>query len=498
MLLALLAATFAPALAEEPVVPAAAPSPVAAPVAAAVLVSTFQPRNDEAVGLAALIEATIARRLAESPEVTVLAVEDSPAFPDYSARTYMESCPPGDAVGCTLLVGKRAGARFAVTGSVQALPGAARVEVSLLDIDGSRVMVSFTSDLPNGEDAGFAERVAEQVGAATRGEIGQEEDIRTGGPAKARPTEEEVAALLASEHDTGQVSKRARGKLDRPRLTMEDLAGLGGGEVAEPWTRLGMTPRAYLRYRNSGLPLREWRTRAYGRQFQLHLRMSAGWWHGPIDATYQNRYAYDDTLVVEDSYSATAPRAGDGATGAVEVAFGLLPWLDVAMAGGLAPGRLTVDVASVEAPTDPMVLSQLTGWFGPRVNAVLLPAASVRPGFGGGVTLVRTHAIDDYAAVPAHAYVFPAEWVAYANVYAGGEVRLDPKLDLFVRVPFDVRLAGGAVREERQTTESALVPEPPVADAGFGYGVLVGVQVRLFGREASESAVLEDVGEPRD
>lgn len=484
MLLVLLA--LAPALAADP----ASPTPV--------LVSAFQPQNPEAGGLAALIEAAVAQRLVARPELRVLAVEDAPAFQDYAARTYMDACPPGDAVGCTLVVGERAGARYAVTGSVQALPGSARVTVSLIDVAGARVMITFRSDLPVGQDTAFADAVADLVIAAMRGEVGGEVDIREDAPEKRRPSEEEVAELLAS-GDLGVVSEVAtRARITRPVLTMADLAGQGGGEVEEPWTRLGMKPEEYLRYRNSGLPLQEWRARALGRQSQLVLRSYLGWWRGPSDTLYRNRYAYDATLVVEDSWSATVPRTGNGVTGALEVGFGLLPWLDVAVAGGLAPGDYTVDVAWDQGTSTPVELHQRSAWFGPRVNVALFPTSALRPTFGAGATLLRTHAVSDFAAVPAQAYVFPAEWLVSGHLHAGGEARLNDHLDAFVRVPLDVRVAGGAVREQRQTTNSALVPVAPAADSRVAVGVLVGLQVRLFGRDVPETSRFEELEEPRD
>ncbi|MFZ5478780.1 MAG: hypothetical protein ACOZNI_18555 [Myxococcota bacterium] len=461
-----------------------------------VLVSSLQAQNPEAAGLAGIIEAVLARELGATPDIAAITVDDAPAFDEYAARTYMDACPPGEIVGCTLVLGSRANATLAVTGTVLALPTGARVQISILDVAGARVMLSFKSDLAPGKDADFAAGVAAVLVAAAHGDIGGLDDIRDEAEdVEERPSNDEIAAQLAELSDElGEISEvldQPREEIKAPALTAEDLEKQAKREGIKAWERLGLTQEQYLRYRNSGLDLPTWRKRATGRAMQLHLRAFGGYWLGPTDATYYNRYAYDASLVVEDSYTARAVRNASGVSGGLEVAFGLTPFLDLGAAGGLALGRLTVDISSVESPTSPVVLEQTVAWLGPRVAVTFLPTSAVRPTVGGGVTFVNVPAPGGTVQVPEQAYAFPATWLVYGQAFAGAEVRLDDRVDLFARFPVDVKIAGSTLAEHQDTTNAA----PEVADAAaagpehgapLGFSAVVGVQVRLFGRRPPE------------
>ena len=139
-----------------------------------VLVSSLQARNSESVGLASLVENFLAQELDKHPDIDVLRIEETPAFQDYPARTYMEGCPPGEIAGCTFVIAERAGAELAVTGTVQALVGGTKVTIEILDIGTARSLISFQSELEAGNDEAFAEGVAKVLVAAISGEVGQE------------------------------------------------------------------------------------------------------------------------------------------------------------------------------------------------------------------------------------------------------------------------------------------------------------------------------------
>ena len=98
--------------------------------AATVFVSPFQPRNPAAAGLAGMMSAFLESQLEAIPELTVIPAYDAPSVHDMSAEVYLESCPPGQAVGCAFVVGEVAGARYAVTGAIQSDTDGTMVEVS--------------------------------------------------------------------------------------------------------------------------------------------------------------------------------------------------------------------------------------------------------------------------------------------------------------------------------------------------------------------------------
>lgn len=465
----------------------------------AVLVSTFQPSVPAASGVAALLENLVAETLDDAVAVRVVRVEDTPAFADYGPRVYMDGCPPAQGVGCSQVVAERGGAAYAVAGSITPLPdGRWRVGVSILDVAGSRVMVAFTSDLQNGGDQAFADGVVKVLLAAMRGEIGTESDIRDGadpdlGP---RPSNEELAAQIAElSTELGQVSaviSEPRGSIPRPTYTVADIAAQSEEEGIKPWERLGLTPGAYLRFRNAGVSLETWRARATGRQGELHLRLQGGWWRGPVDEVFTARYAYDPSLQVIDRWSSLQLDTGNGPTLGGEVAFGFLPWLDLALAGGVGFGHIDADVTSTQSTAPPVRYQTQTPWFGPRMSLAPFPQWPARPLAGVGATVVRGPGAAEILALPAEVVPVEARWVVYAELFVGGEVALSEHLALSLRVPVDLLVAGDPDGEARVTTTAALDPVAPAASAVVSTGALLSVEVRLFGARPDTGSLLDE------
>ena len=466
----------------------------------AVLVSSFQPTVPDAAGVASLLENVLAETLDDTVAVQVVRVEDTPAFEDYGPRIYMDGCPAGQVVGCSQVVGERGGAAYGVTGTVTPLAdGRWRVGVSVLDIDGARVMVAFQSEFISGGDRAFADGVLKVVLAAIRGEIGTENDIRTG-PADddaPRPTNAELAAQIAElSTELGEVSaviSEPRDSIARPTYTVSDLAAQSDGEGLKPWERVGMTPGEYLRFRNSGVTTEAWRARAVGRQGELHLRLQAGWWRGPVDSVFYSRYAYDPALQVIDSWSSLQVDTGNGPLLGGEVAFGVLPWLDVSAAGGVSFGHIDVDVSSDQSVAPTARYQTQTPWFGPRVTVAPFPQWRARPLVGLGATVIRSAGAAEILALPDEVVPVSARWAVYADLYLGGEVELSDHLAMALRVPVQLLVGGEPSREEHLTTTAALDFQPPDASAVLATGALLTVEVRLFGK-CAEAATLLDEG----
>ncbi len=465
----------------------------------AVLVASFQPTAAEAGGVASLLENLVAETLDDAVAVRVIRVEDTPSFADYGARIYMEGCPPGQVIGCSQVVGERGGAAYGVTGTVTPLAdGAWRVGVSILDIDGARVMVAFQSDLAGGGDQAFADGVVKVLLAAIRGEIGTENDIRTGPEADAprRPDNDELAAQIAElSTELGQVSQvisEPRGSITRPAYTVADLAAQSDVEGVKPWERVGMTPGEYLRFRNAGVSTEAWRARAVGRQGELHLRVQAGWWHGPVDSVFYSRYAYDPSLQVIDTWSSLQVDTGNGPSLGGEVAFGVLPWVDVGVGGGVGFGHIDVDVSSDQSVAPTARYQTQTPWFGPRVTLAPFPQWRARPLAGVGATVIRSPGAAEILAVPAEVLPVSARWLVYAEVFVGGEVEVSDHVALSLRVPVDLLVGGEPAQEERATTTAALDLQAPDASALLASGALLNVEVRLFGKRAEAGTLLDE------
>ncbi len=469
-----------------------------------VLVSALQPRNEESAQLAVLIEAFVAEKLADRPELRLLRIEDSPPFEDYSARVYVESCPPGEIVGCTFVIGERVEAAWAVTGTVKSLVKGTTVDIDVVDVKGSRVAVSFRSELESGRDEAFAEGVARVLVAAIEGEVGREEDIRKGADPdeETDPQDDEAIAreLEALSKELGEFTttiRRSNVGIERPRLTAEDIAEKSEEEGSKPWERLGMTPTSYLQYKNSGLDLPTWRGRAEGRRFQLLLRAGGGFMNGPVDMDYYGRYSVQGVQTV-DAYAAQSVESGSTGVGVVAVGFGVHPLVDVAVQVGTAGGRFDYLISQevVDAPVGeltPTSQGQTNLLVGPRVTVALLPISSFRPTFGFGAYWMQGSHISEVIIPPDELARFEAQPTWNVEVFGGGEARLGDHLDLWLQVPVSFLVAGDTVQELRTTTVSTLEGlQSPAGASAVGVSVLAGVQVRLFGSKPQATSTLDE------
>ena len=472
----------------------------------AVLVSALQARNPESQQLAALIEGFVAEKLANDPTLGVLRVEDSPDFDDYSARIYMDSCPKGDIVGCTFVIGDRANAAWAVTGAVQSLVAGTRVDIDIVDISGARVAVSFRSELEGGRDEVFAEGVARVLVAAIAGVVGREVDAREdGAEAVGAEDDEAVRRELASlSKELGAFTteiRRRNVEIEVPKLTEADIVEQSTAEGSKPWERLNMSSTNYLRYKNSGIGLPIWRQRSEGRRFQLIVRASAGFVNGPVDGAYYGRYALDGLATV-DSYAAQSIETGSGAMGTTSLSFGVHPLVDIGMRLGVASGSfsylISQEVVGV-ANGEPTTVSeqQASVIVGPRVTVGLLPASSLRPVFGVGGYWMRGSGIGDHILPPDELARFPAPSMVLMEVFGGAEVRLGDHVEFFAQIPVSFLLSGDRVVEEQQTTVPALEGiRTPTGASAIGVALEAGIQVRLFGSKVREASILDETDEP--
>ena len=469
-----------------------------------VLVSAFEPATDDSVGLAALLEGYLAVQLESVEGLDVVRVEGTPPFEDYDARTYMDGCPAENVVGCTTVIAQRGKVRFAVTGTVRVLDGGASVDVAVLDMETSSIAVQFRSTIPAGDDQAFADAVARVLVAAVAGEVGGVVDIRDGDDAPARDNAALAKQIeeLRSELGSAQIElTRPNKPLPRTAYTASDLAGQMEGDAMKPWERLKMSASEYLRYKNSGYPLVEWRRLAIGRQGQLILRPGIGFVNGPIDGQYYGAYGVDDSLATVDSWSAQTVQTGRGFDGSFAVAWGLAPFLEVGVQGGFATGHFTVEVSQqqigdpVEA-TDPIRYQATTASVGPRVQATLLPVFVAHPVIGVGVDVAVGKSTGDFISLPAELTTYAPAPLVLGRLVVGGEVRLARRVDFYVHIPVTL-VAGGSLERSAHVGEDVYVEQvvPAVANP-VGWGITTGIQVRLFGKNTESQSVLEGYDEP--
>jgi hypothetical protein len=477
-----------------PAVAFAAPTPV--------LVSAFQPTSAAGRTLATLLENYLAQEIALDATLKVVRIEDTRDFEDYSARVYIEGCPPSDIVGCTSIIAERGAAEFAVTGTVRTSVDGSEVELEILDIQDSRVVVSFKSAVASGEDKVFAQGVARVLAAAVRGEIGEEHDIRSDGQeAPARKLDNDAVARQIAQlsKDLGEVSialTRPDKGIAKPVYTVDDVARQSQTDGVKPWEHLGMTPGAYLRYKNSGLSLMEWRARAVGRKQQLLITPLFGYANGAMAGGFYGAYATDDSTAVVESWSAQSQQTAGGAWINGVVSYGLLPELDVGVSVGLQTGQFTVDVdnyvvdQSVE-PTEPEVFPASRVTVGARANLALLPTRSIRPRFGAGVDWMQGYGVGQFLQLPPWIAVFDAPSLIVGQVDVGGEARISKRVDFVLQVPVTLLLTGSNVSTAHTGTQSVVATTSPERAGLVGVGVSAGLQVRLFGARADARAADE-------
>lgn len=476
-----------------------------------VLVSEFQPRNEDSKALASLVENFLASRLKENQDIELVRPEQLPPFQDYSARIYLEGCPAGDMIGCTYVAAERGEVEWAITGTTRVTPSASKVQVEILDIRSGRVVVSFESELESGQDEKFAEAVAEMLSDAIGGSFNQT-DIRQPDPDSEDPegdmrkmSDDAIAQQLDSlSQELGDIStviNRPNSVIERPDYTMDDLADQMQGEGTKPWERLNMSPGEYLRYKNSGRTLDAWRQLATGRQGQLLIRPTVGFGIQPSYNTYYGRYAYDSGQVV-DVYTAQAVTNGFGGYFTAGVAYGVHPSLDVGVDFGIASGRVTRDyqqqTVGQTIPSPEIYAFQDSSFvFGPRIVGSFIPVSPIRPVVGGAVQFWLGDTVRSKEVPPEGLANFPAPLSIIAEVMVGAELRLTKRVDFFVHVPVDLTVGGSIFQEKREGSADVLqaVQAPAVGSMVSG-GLRAGLQVRLFGKKVKSSILDEMEEEP--
>ena len=362
-----------------------------------VLVAPFEPTNNSASGLVTMMPDFISQQLAA--RFQVVSIDDIGDIHGTPAAEYAASCTPGEFVGCAFVLGEAGGVQYAVTGTIEALTLGSRLDVRIVDIGSAREAVGFVVDVATGDDAILADAIGAVIEAVERGELGGESDMRQEGvtEAPAGPDKDEAASDLRDLNtEIGGVETldtREDGELLETEYTRDDLFTDMEAEGTKPWERLNMTPREYLRYKNSGRPLYEWRELAEGRQRQVLLRGSLGYGRGPYQGSYYGRVALaSQTLDTAETYAWQTSESASGVTVAGSAGYGILPELEVGLTAGFATGRFVVDIdrftegqfATASTPVD---FGNTTIFGGPQVLYALLPTSSIRPVVGGAALL---------------------------------------------------------------------------------------------------------------
>lgn len=474
---------------------------------AVVLVAPFEPANGSAAGLVAMMPDFLGQQLAA--DFAVISVAEIGQIYDTPAEEYAASCTPGEFVGCAFVLAEAGGAQYAITGSIEAHERGSRIDVRIVDIRSAREAVGFVVDVAPGDDTILADAIALVIAAVQRGEIGGESDIREEGVVEAPvgPDKEEAASDLSRlNQEIGGVETldtREDGVLAATEYTRENLFEDMEAEGTKPWERLRMTPRSYLRYKNSGRPLYEWRELAEGRKRQVLLRAGLGYGRGPVKGSYYGRVALSSqTLEVAETYAWQSMESAAGLSVAGSVGYGVLPELEVGLSGGISSGRFEVDIHRItegdfSSSPVPIDYSNTTLFLGPQVLFAILPTSALRPVIGASAVLYRGTGVDSHVLPPAELpgggvlAALPVPYALSVNAIGGVEVTMSDTLDLWLHVPAGAIIStwnapsndhegSGILEQEGMLTDPT---EPGSASAS----VQVGIQVRAFERKKKRS-----------
>jgi len=470
-----------------------------------VFVGPFSAQGSSAEVLTAALPEILEEQLRQNEALDVILLSSVGPIHDTPADVYAASCPESEFVGCAYVLAEAATADFALTGTVQSLESGSRVQVHIVDVAAAREALSFQVDLAEGDSAVFAEGVGRVLMAVVRGEVGQEQDLREQGES---PVEEGVDQTIVSQ-ELDQLSTEIGGvttlegrldmEIDRPRFSMAELVEEMNTEGSKPWERLEMTPREYLRYKNSGEPLYRWQELLDGRRGHLMLRAHLGFGRAPMDGTYYGRFVRsNDTLEVLETYAWQNVASGSGTNIGAAVGFGVTPEIEIGLLMGVTSGRFASDLHSEvwgqsSIAGDPYESSSQTPYIGPQVLAALLPTSSVRPVVGGHFTVWRGSAAHQHLGLGADFPELDAPTMFLATGLAGVEASLGDELDLWLHVPVSAIVSGvntpvvynqgeSPTGEGDPTSGWSQPTELPATSAA----VLVGIQVRLLGAQRQE------------
>jgi hypothetical protein len=384
-----------------------------------------------------------------------------------------------------------------VVGDVEREGDALKIAITYIDVTASRVVFSFESRVATDDEAAFAAAVSELLhrilkGAAAavdlRGEVESDK-------AEFERRKQEHAMLAASLADMeGDLAAMERvvpeGPIAPPKLTMEKLREeYGDRDDAKPWERYRMSEAEYVRYRNSGLTLVDWRHLARGRAARVTISAGFGPSWGPWGQQYDARAALDaETLITP--VEVVEWQELDGGSGLVlgdvEASIGVHRWFEaglyVTMRSTLYRYLFHAEVegqpTDVDAPSlDRIVTSQV----GARVHFVPMATSNVRPTAGMGIGRWSGARIDEISEMPAWAIPLDRPSLFLLEIAPGGEIDVGDTVTLYGRSSIEVPLFGDRLQQHQNGAPLLAEQSRSEPDHSYGAGLqlVVGVRARI-------------------
>ncbi len=498
-----------------------------------VLLSAFEGSDLVTQSVAARIPVILAHELEGRDDLDIITLEDIHQVGGWSAEIYMASCPRGQYPGCSLVVAQSGGAHYAVTGmvrpaeaseaqaadesqppespakrgdslAVQASPLPettpliqAEVEIYLLDVTGEKDPVDLVFHYEASDEATFTHDVLFLLDELISGEVGQVIDIRKE-PEQPRDDGElqaRIKELEELEQEMGVVENqpggeqsgpyrehRARYSLDRV-VTMED----------QPWEDMGLTPREYTQWWNSGWDIITWREMNDGRLGRFLLRPLLGATFGFSAERYHARYALEPLkLTVQEVYAVQSLEAGFGPSLGLSGGYGLSSRTEMEFAVMLEGGSYDTDIDQeiYHSEVDSIVsetsyTNMLKVLLGVRYSP--LTGLTWRPIAGAGLVYARGTKVTAHVDLPRPELpVLNAPNLLAARLMGGMESRITRSMDFFLQVPLDVIVLGGAAQVHDEGARYLENKEDPPYAFPLAAALQAGLQFRLGATPAGQ------------
>ena len=429
----------------------------------------------------------------------VIPVEDVAPFEDYDAGTYLQACPPGKILGCSFVIGMRAEADWVISGTVDAVrelddERTIDVTVTYIDVADSRAVLSFSTSVQPGQEDDFAQGVADGLdriidGQSTLVDVrGDVEDPKSAEARRRAEAQIAAEALEELEAGLGNVERVGVRSLERPKLRAEDLERYRQKDALAPWEQAGMPEREWIRYKNSGVGIVEWREQRRGRLLEVLIRGSGGYGAGPFDTLYDGRWALDsEDLSVVETVAFQEQHRGLSLYGEIELGLGITRFLEIS---GFVGSRRTAfwfqthsEVAGEVEPVDePTVAPVPTLQLGARVTFAPMPTAPARPTLTAGLLFWRgvpVSAVVDMSGLPPDLTPLGRPYVTMAQIAPGGEVVVSRNLTLFARAQIGIPLAASRYTEATTGTPTLSSRGTPRGAIGLSLEGVAGLTVHI-------------------
>ena len=465
------------------------------PPTSSVFVGPFEAKHSDLIGITELVRGYVQAGLESDESFDLLYAQDVPDIGETSAELYTDSCPPNQAVGCAFVVAEYAGLDFAIAGVVDRVAGEAFVRVSFVDVASGREALSIDIPMEANNSDSLSTGVAALLRAVAKGELGREQDIRdfeVEDPDTEIDQQQRVAELETLSEQLGALAVDPEGRvLSRDKYTMEDFAEDYVQEGTKPWERLGLTPRSYIRYRNSGEDLIVWRRRSAGRRLQVLVRPAVGFVRGPTDGWYYGHYLLDGTNPALESplatYAFEALTTGAGTTVGADVGVGILPFAELDVGFRMVRGEYAFQVNDeVTGQTfiskSPDLSSNTSTEVFAGLRIVPTPTAAVRPILELGLTRWQGSQVEDHILLGALPLpVFNRPTLFGTRLTVGGEMRVGERLELYGQLPLRLLFIGSSLYEQDESAWMIESRDSAPSVSPFSFGLEAGLQIRFGG-----------------